>query len=271
MNTKILKNILKFVCIAIAIVACENEQIEEENNVKEETFSNGLQCLMVPDTTTNTTSISKKAIGKKFSEVYVYNVNLEPIKHKTIKIRNVKGTICQEWFYENLRTNWIEYSHYPNDSSGTIHGYFYQWEDYLNDVPQSDWNDLIVNADDKQETGFHIPNESDISNLIAIVGNTPRIRTILNLEYGNAYYDADLRPNIWSSNTAGFWINPLDYDTWKNFPNYMDPNKIEGCGVAAFWYRNDTIYKDGMWITHTNIKKMQCSVRLMRTINKNQW
>ena len=271
MNNKILKFAFIFACIGMTFYACQDEDIEHENALKSRSIPDGMQCLMIPDTTTSTNSLSKKAIGKKYSEVYFYDVNFNPVKHKTIKIRDVKGTICQEWFYENLHTDWIEYSHHPNDSDGTVHGYFYMWEGYLDDVPQSDWNDLIVNADGESETGFHIPDERDIRNLISLVGDSPKVRTILNLEYGNAYYDANLTPNNWSKNTAGFWIYPRDYEFWSNKPGCIDPNKVEGCGVPVLWHRNDTTYKDRMWTTFTNIKDLRCSVRLMRTINKNQW
>ena len=117
MNTKVLKIAFILSLFGMTFNSCQDEDIESANAPKSRSIPDGMQCLMIPDTTTSTHSLSKKAIGKKFSEVYFQTFDDSiPDKYKTIKIRDVKGNICQEWFYENLHSKLInDYSHQPND------------------------------------------------------------------------------------------------------------------------------------------------------------
>lgn|GEM_PF-4286061 len=262
---------IKLVCYLSLLVlmfpSCQIDEIERNENT--------VQWLMIPDTVPNS-HLSKAAVGKKFSEVYFLNFDDEIGYHvyKTIKVRNVKGTICQEWFYEDLHENLFDYVYKQDDVDGLIYGYYYPWEGNLNDVPQSDWNELIMNADGDSEQGFHIPGYSDIRKLKEIYGdNMIRARTDLNVQWD----DSDGTTNYTHiMDGAGFWLNPVD-SWWIQFPNSTDPNKVDGCGVTWSWVnptayeKNPDYYGNGYGLGYSNVKQNRCNVRLVRNITKDQW
>lgn len=260
MNKKYLKSVFAFALVGAMLTSCQDEDIE---NIGEDSTQE--LSIEVKHPTT------KAAVGKKFSEVYFLTSDFESFhKYKTIKIRNVKGTICQEWFYEDLHEDWFRpYSFQPSDEDGIIHGYYYPWEGVLNNVPQSDWDEMIFNEDGDNETGFHIPTLSDIHTLSDLFGETSAIRTVLNVAFDGTYIPQ--RPDDWNNFTASFWKDPVDPIWFSAFPNFIDPNKQEGCGKFVSWYQNNYQYGNYMWINNPNNKDLRCNVRLVRTITKQQW
>lgn len=268
MNKKYFKIVFAFALVGAMFSSCQDEDIENIGDVNN-------QELSVPDTNNIIRTSTKSGVGYKFSEIYFLSGDGEEFhKYKTIKIRNIQGTICQEWFYEDLHEYWFDYLCLPDDKDGIVHGYFYPWENNISDVSQSDWDYLIFNSNlVDNETGFHIPNQSDLYNLGEIVGrkNKSRIRKLLNAKKNGSL---DLRkPESWTENGPCFWYNPIDYVWWSN-NNGVDPNLVNGCGAMVsltVWLPEQSGWGDGLAICYTNVEELCCNIRLMRTITKEQW
>lgn len=206
---------------------------------------------------------------RKKGEVYVMSeietdddFELVFIKHSTIKLKNATKPQIQEWLLEDLRTTmFANYYTYPGDTDGSEHGYFYQWEPQVSSMTQSEWDALLYNAEGEPETQFHLPTESDMLNLISIVGNSTLIPQYLKLKYdGTLYNDQDT--TLYFSHNASFWYN--------------DDVPIEGCGVMCTWYDKYAQlhynYKSDRWnIFCTNIPYLHAHIRLVRTLTTDQW
>ncbi len=258
------------------LASCQKEG--DDNSPKSE-VANGFECPlgtllpMSTDTTAVGVHLSKGGFATRESAVYLLDDSWKFQKYKTVKIRNIKGTLCQEWFLEDLHTGWFTHSNQPGDEDGIVHGYYYPWEGTLNDVGTSDWNDLIFRYPDEEsehETGFHIPNSTDIDNLRRIVGDNAVLQDekLLSILNDGTY---SLKFHQWDTHTGAFWLNPCDPMIWSQFPCSMDPNKAEGCGVVMMYFLNDALHGDKLWRCYTTIQDLRCNVRLMRTISKSQW
>ncbi|MBO7598689.1 MAG: hypothetical protein J6T70_16755 [Bacteroidales bacterium] len=258
MNKILFKSISILAIVGTVLTACQEEEIVQ--NAKERIIP--LDSLKI------TRSLSKKAYKSKYSEVYFMTGEDDtPFnKYKTIKIRDIKGDLCQEWFVEDLHEDWFKpYSYQPGDEKGTLHGYYYHWEGTLSDA-QSDWNELVYSDTELEipAKGFHIPNESDFYKLGAIVGESSAIFRALQLEYDGIHFSGF---NDWNNLLAAIWINPID-TIWSQG---TDPNQVDGCGIFAAWHNNDPHYGDKMVGHYTNSKTLQCNVRLVRNLTKKQW
>ncbi|MBR4267996.1 MAG: hypothetical protein IKQ46_18330 [Bacteroidales bacterium] len=205
------------------------------------------------------------------SEVYCMNNYKPPTRYRTLKIRDRKGTVIQEWLLENLRTNLIG-CHYTwkDDPDGSKYGYFYQWQGELDDLEQDDWDFMMLaTADPKGEhqNGFHLPRYGDLDKLKKLVGGNGPIRKYLKLVYGSWYDISKDKNKNCPGNEACIWLDYRhNYDYWGKY-NGIDPNKQNGCGVLKTWSLDpNTSSRD-----YTNITTLCCNIRLVRDLTPEQW
>lgn len=268
-----------FTAVAFAICACLSfSSCQDEGEVIESAQeSNEVQHIR-PDVgkivydTTKSVPVSKSVIPRKYGSVYCYDSDLTKKQYTTLKIRNMAGTIIQEWLYENLNTSMFLGYHWSGDPDSTQYGTFYKWQGDLDDLTQTDWNFMMTDENDNSVTGFHIPTATDFDNLASIVGGSANIPQYLNLTYGSNYYplfdDDDLYPG--SNAGAILWENFRDPNIWTDYPNGEDPNRVAGCGVFYCWPK--VIDDDHRpYVCYTNIDELGCNVRLVRTITMSQW
>jgi len=201
--------------------------------------------------------VSKRGFGKKFSQVRILQDDLElssAVVHKTIKIRDIKGSICQEWLYENLYSTVWQGIGQPGDESGEKYGLYYQWHRNFSDVSQSDWDLCIYNAvNDENELGFHIPNEDDFDNLANIIGGQEYIFEVLGMTPRGDYKNTIVEIKL---NNACYWMIP---------PRHYGRQQ-PGCGV---FIHNGGARK--FTVAFTNVPDLHCGLRLVRTIKKEEW
>lgn len=263
------------ICVSLGFSACQDEgedvvPAQESNEVQHSRLDIG---KIVYDTTKNV-PVSKSVIPRKYGSVYCYNADLTKKQYTTLKIRNMAGTIIQEWLYENLNTDMFFGYHWSGDTAATQYGTFYKWQGDLDDLTQTDWDFMMTDENDNSVTGFHIPTLTDFRNLATIVGGIENIPQYLNLTYGNDYYplfdDDDLFPD--SNASAILWENFRDPNIWywPDCPNGTDPNRVAGCGVFYAWPR--VIDDDHRpYVAYTINEELGCNVRLVRTITTSQW
>jgi hypothetical protein len=118
MNTKILKFAFILSLFGIILNACQDEDIESAQKNETDVSVSQKFILQIEDTTSYTPILSKKPIPRKQDSVYCYDASCEiknATKYKTLKIRDLQGTIIQEWLYEDLKTDLFEYEVLPND------------------------------------------------------------------------------------------------------------------------------------------------------------
>ena len=281
MNTKVLKIAFILSLFGMTFNSCQDEDIESTKTATEKSETTKQKFfLQIEDTTSYKPILSKKPIPQRQDFVYCYNRDCRienATKYKTIKIRNIQGTIIQEWLYEDLRSDLYTHKVLPNDPNGLEHGYYYNWDSNLDDVIQSDWDEILRDAHDNKKKGFHIPNETDLNNLTSILGNSNKIPQYLNMKYDgdyNPWYDTEDKIG-YNSHEAEFWLNPIDHEKWQGHFNGRDPNQKKGCGIIALWPINDhPIYQNsngGLVIAYTNIQELHVKIRLVRTLKLNEW
>lgn len=261
------------VCACLALSSCQDEgdvaePVQESNEVQQSRPNIG---KIVYDTT-KSIPVSKTIIPRKYGTVYCYDIDLTRKQYTTLKIRNMAGTIIQEWLYENLNSNMFEGHRWSGDSTGAMYGTYYKWEGDLFNLTQTDWNFMMTDADSVSVQGFHIPNFTDLNNLATIVGGFANIPQYLNLKYGGTYYplfnDDDLFPA--SNKDAIIWRDYHDINLWPNYPDGADPNKVDGCGIFNGWPQ--VITDDhGPYVAYPNNTEVCCNIRLVRTITMSQW
>lgn len=260
MKTHIFTVVAFAVCAGLMLSSCQEDKVEiyGDNSIGVNEV-----VLEVEDTTLYAPVLSKPAIPRKYDSVYCMNQEFElatATMYKTMKIRNLSGTIVQEWLYEDLRTDLFQYVVHPDDPDGSKHGFYYVWDGNLSDIEPADWEYMLYDANGESVSGFHIPDRADISRLATILGGSKKIPQYLNMDYDGTY-----NPNASSSvnfkaNNAAFWTYPLD-----------DLNQVQGCGVVADWYYPGSSRSDN-WITsYTNIAALHVNLRLMRTLTISQW
>jgi len=247
------------VCACLAFSSCQDEvdvaePVQESNEVQQSRPSIG---TIVYDTTQRV-PVSKSIVIRKNSTVYCYNADLTRKQYTTLKMRNVAGTIIQEWLYENLNTNMFFGYHWSGDPDSTQYGTFYKWQGDLFNLTQSDWDFMMTDANWNAETGFHIPTLTDINNLSSLVGGSANIPNYLNLTYGGYYHP------ILNENTP--LPSPNADDVMWVKTTYHEP----GCGV---FYAIPKVITDenGSYVCYTNMSEIGCNVRLVRTITMSQW
>lgn len=179
------------------------------------------------------------------------------IEHSTIKIRSLDWSVAQEWLYIDMKSSlWYYYSTQSGDTSGDDHGIYYRWCNNFDDMTQSDWDDLVYDENWNELEGFHIPTDTDITNLASVVGSTSSIRSILQLEYDgtkNSYPE-------FSTEYAAMWVD-------LSGTGY-EPNIVDGCGVLGKWVADES---DNLYYCFTNIPNLGVNVRLVRDITSSEW
>lgn len=260
------------------LASCQKEDVEDAPKSK---HTDGIESSLgdirpIPyDTAVCGMALSKAGYIKKKSAVFFMDYDEEsgePVMHKyvTLKIRNIKGDLCQEWFLEDLHSNYFTHSSRPDDDSGTKYGYYYPWKGTLDDITQEEWNILLFQTEDmdgENANGFHIPNCTDFIKLNQIVGQNEKLQNLLQVEYDGTYRP---RTDDWQEDAGGFWQSPYDPTMFHN-PYCIDPGLEDGCGIIMLAFLNNPRFRDGFWACYTNVKDIRCNVRLMRTISKSQW
>ncbi len=216
--------------------------------------------------------ISKKLIIMDTSAVYCpNNYKMPPTRYRTLKIRDRKGTVIQEWLLENLRTDLIE-CHYTwkDDPDGSKYGYFYQWQGELDDMEQDDWDYLMLatpNEKGEHKNGFHLPRYTDLEKLKKLVGGNGPIRNYLKLVYGGSYDKNSDSGKPCPGNVACIWLDfRHNYDIMGIYDG-IDPNRKPGCGVLKEWSLDpNTSSRD-----YPNNKALCCNIRLIRDLTLEQW
>jgi len=101
--------------VGFMLASCEKDKAESNLGMDEWQIvsqeESSLFCLQIEDTTTYPVILSKRPPAKKYSTVYCYNQDYDTSNltmYKTLKIRNLEGTIVQEWLYEDLRSDYFE-------------------------------------------------------------------------------------------------------------------------------------------------------------------
>lgn len=200
--------------------------------------------------------ILKGIIITKLDSIKIWDNNSNAyLFHKTKKVKDVNGRL-QEWLYIDAATSSLsgQLDYYPGDATGLTHGIYYDWVvNFESNFSQSDWDYLTVDKNENPTSGFHIPTVADINKLVAIIGNTSKIRSFLACTYDGAKnWGPDYSPNF-----AGFWVYKPG-----------DPNTQPGCGVYIHMDKNAG---DRLSFFYTNIPQLGVNVRLVRDITLSQW
>lgn len=250
------KNFLLFAALVIAqtffFVSCQKDDLNLDETdeivyISEDTLSSGKG------------KATKGAFFRKKSSILFVGDDGDlngGVVYRTLKVKNLKGTVMQEWMLEFLHSGaFNQHRCMSDDSLGTKYGFFYLWETNFGDMSQEELDYMIYNpVTEECETGFHIPTEKDIDTFNSIFSDISIVNDLLEMgvfppiEMRQAYENIDLRTYIWVKSNM--------------------PTIAEGCGSAMVWPS-----KKGQKMAHiiSNNPKEQCRVRLMRTLSKEQW
>lgn len=245
-----MKNLFKVLSLAVVaafvLASCQKEDVSVDESIVEKNSDYIVEIQK--------DYVRKKGpVPRKPGVVYILDQNWTPVLHKTLKVRNLSGTIVQEWLFVDMKSDiFYGYTAQAGDNSGEDHGFYYTWKPNFNTMSQSDWNQLVIDSDWGAETGFHIPRDNDIDNLATIIGGNEYIPTILNLEYDGA---SEWGPD-YSSTFAAMWIDQPG-----------NPNIVSGCGVYGMWKTSNNTYSNA----YTNNPKLGVNVRLVRNISMTEW
>ncbi len=254
MNKSLLKLFAIFAIVGMAFIGCQKEDDFTNKNLDE-------GVLIKRDTVFR---ILKGAVITKYDYVYVLQENGSLVKHKTIKIRDLQWKIVQEWFLEDLKTTAIQDpKFYPGDD-GSVHGYYYRWENQITDVADNNGWKYLVCAD-KNYTEFDRPFRlpriqryycelGDDLRLGQLLGSTYAIKSKLQLQ-DDGYYNAHIP--IFKKGVSCFWLETRRTCT---------PHNSEHCGVLSTWNNNGSYYLHGL-----SLPNVYANVRLMRDIRKSDW
>jgi hypothetical protein len=268
------KRIFKFFAIiltaSIMFSACQKEQIlpEQQNQGKRiyagRTYDvskslGGIDPLVEP----------KGATIVKYDFVYILQDDGVTLKrHRTLKIRNLAWTIAQEWLLDDLQTNlYQDFSFYPGDTDGSLHGYYYLWNQMKDAADANDWQYIVfrdANWTPIDGQQFHLPkintvvgtNDGDIEKLASMLGSTSLIPQKLQLSYDGV---ANTVPPF-NTRYANMWIEVRG--------TFYQPNIVPGCGVYGEW---DSQANNSYCLFFTNMSNIKANVRIVRNINSTQW
>jgi len=201
----------------------------------------------------------------KQSKVYI--LQSEGLKeYRTLKIRDLSWRYPQEWLLDDLCTNGIpDYTYFPGDPTGNIHGYYYPWYQIQTIVDNNQWQFITfrdsagtipINGDQ-----FHLPKidsyvpafDGDIEKLTWMLGSTSLIPNILCMEY-------DGTSGSFYQNKAYIWLEARG--------SYEEGSIYPGCGYMGMW---DNIDNNSFWHCHTNNPNLKVNVRLVRNITQAEW
>lgn len=255
-------NLKYFAIIAFAVLAftgCQKENLVEEQEIKGD--------LIVVDATQNF-SILKGFTITKPGIVYVMQSDGSLKMHRTLKIRNLNWSVAQEWFLDDLQTDGYQnYSFYPGDTDGSVHGYYYLWENQIESgADNNDWSQIIFSDEYYTPVSgeqFRLPRVdincgSDFINLASVLGSTSLIRAKLEVDYDGV----DNWSPAFDTQLAGFWMEVRG--------GCQEGNLQPHCGALAMWdNQNGHVDRFAYW--YTNIETTKANVRLMRNITSAQW
>ncbi len=246
MNIKIFN---LFAIIAFAVLAFTGCQ--KENLVNEQTSENKGVAVDAE----KSYPILKGTIPRKPGVVYIPNSDWsELIQHNTLKVKNLSGTVMQEWLIIDMKSDaWFHFNTQSGDATGSTYGMYYRWGYNFDNMSQNDWNQMVYDVNWTSLSGFHIPTETDINNLASVVGSTRGLRSFLQLGYDGAKnYGPD-----YTTDFAAMWVSQPG-----------NPNIVRDCGVFLQWKRYEN---DRMYYFYTNIEDLRVNVRLVRNITASQW
>jgi len=245
MNRKIFS---LFAVIALAVLAftgCQKDSLVEEQTSENKGFAVDAE---------QSYPILKGTIPRTPGVVYIPNSDWSNlIQHNTLKVKNLSGTIMQEWLIIDMKSDaWYHYNTQSGDATGSTYGMYYRWGYNFDNMSPYDWNQMIYDVNWNTLSGFHIPTQTDINNLASLVGSTSGIRSFLQLGYDGAKnYGPD-----YSTDFAAMWVNKPG-----------DPNIVPGCGVFLQWKRYE---RDRMYYFYSNIDYLGINVRLVRDLPVNE-
>ena len=185
------------------------------------------------------------------------------VPHRTLRVRNAKRTVMQEWLLDYLHTT-VYYPSYnlPGDEDGTKYGLFYKWNNCFADLPNDEFDYIISDAQGNPETGFRIPRLSDITQYNSIFIDKVEAANKLELQMD-------------ANSTVGRLISQCNEDLDIFFNNYFDlpmwyyvpPQHLNHpeCGAAVLWPRKGDKHKD-ITLIHTNNPDVVQRVRLVRDL-----
>jgi len=259
-NMKRIKSLILLISVFASVwVSCQDDGVAGADVTKSDSQEENNASVGEPIVIYDTISypVSKAIVMTKKSSVYCANDGCEPKKHTTIKIKRRGGSVVQEWLYEDLRTDYFSFYTWADDPTGDKYGYYYKWEGELFDLIQDDWDFLMLKSQDvdgEHELNFHIPTFQDLCNLLEIVGDNGHVHKYLNLTYACNYDPLlDKGKECTNKTAAMIWI---DY-----------PGRLLGCGVFKAW----SLEPSTSYICCTNIARLACNVRLVRTLKPEEW
>jgi hypothetical protein len=236
--------------------ACQKDDSGNFDNITMENYNNSDSIVAHPLSKTG-------AIIRKFGSVVILNNEEDGFpayrKYKTLKIRDVKWKVMQEWFYEDVRTNLFPCYHTrPSDPIGEEHGLYYEWEENFEHMDRDVFDYIIFKDENMEEEvkGFRIPTEPIMDQLIELLGGGYLIPDFLSLPYdGGHFTDCD---DTDKEAYAGIWCD------------YHKAGIVPGCGAYLYWNKNTNNNNMHYFFPNT-ANGFGVNLRLVRTITKEQW
>lgn len=250
-NKKILKFLMILSSLCLIISSCQNDENDEE-------VSDSGGDVVIPCPIKDKFPVSKAIVITKQDSVFFMNTTnfsmTNANKYRTLKIRNLTGSVMQEWLLDDLHeTCFYPYWYQSGDSNGTQHGFYYKWFNCIKNVPQYEWNFVIRGKDSSDRSGFRVPKESDLEDFATLYGSTAGMSDVLEIEFdGFRIPGTDIFENTYGC----FWLD------------FIDANVQPGCGVMLEWYSNDPIHP---WHHFPSRTEIGANVRLVRTLTTSQW
>lgn len=261
MNKKFFRLFAVIAIVGLVFIGCQKDNLVEEQNASNE--------VLVVDAN-QTFSVTKGFTITKLDSVFVLQGDeYGTVKmHRTIKIRNLNWTVAQEWFLDDLQTSgYQDYSFYPGDVDGSVHGYYYPWENQVESgADNNDWAYIIFRDENYTPISgnqFRLPRVdincgSDFQNLASVLGSTSLIRAKLQVVYDGV----DNWGPAFDTQLAGFWMEVRG--------GCVEANLQPHCGAVAMWDKLNG-QNDNFAYWFTNIETSKANVRLMRNITSAQW
>lgn len=262
------KSLLKFVILVLAAVvmySCEKD-IDDDTVTQPSSTDDG-EVALSDDNARH--CISKPAIIAKVGLVYVLSVTEDGdevyVPHRTLKVRNLKNTVMQEWLLDYLHTTVFDpWFSLPGDEDGSKYGLFYKWYNCFANLPNDEFDYLVFDKDGNSEKGFHIPSLFDITQYNSLFNDKVEAANKLNLQM-----------NV--NSTVGRLILQSNQDVDISFDHHFDlpmwyyvPSELLAhpeCGAAVIWPRKGNDYKD-ITLVYTNNPDVVQRVRLVRDLEK---
>ena len=235
-------------CVGLFFSACQDDEVEPVESHQSECVESE-SVLEIPFNG----RLSKSLVFSDTSSVFMKNTPFlsSAVRHRTIKIASLDGSVCQEWFLDYVRCKTIQDCYFMDDDpNGELYGGYYTWRHSMGDIVHTNYLDAIIYDKTKTHcvTGFHVPTLTDIERLNSLYNSAEMVINVLELDQSTYV----IGPYNLEHHTA------LSNRIWIDYLNVNHPE----VGTSIYWSPTG----NSIGLPASNNPDERCRFRFVRNI-----